>query len=136
MDNSAHLLKPYKLHFRRTPDLSWSYFYLETEEIDYSGVYGELNTVEEELVELPTGKYIKRGYWDQGEYNGEPLPEDSRLIGRFKSGNFVIFSKASIYNRRSSTYDGRHDKMGFQKFEEYINQSVTRLIEKSTNNPL
>ncbi|WP_156290796.1 serine/threonine protein kinase [Oceanobacillus salinisoli] len=126
LDNTAYLLKPSQLHFRKTPNLNWSYFYLETKEISYTGVYGdrELSVPGEELVEFSPGNYIDRGYWDEGEYNGETLPGEARLISRYTKGNFVIFSKSSIYNRTSGTYDGRHDKLGFSEFEKYINQAV------------
>jgi hypothetical protein len=122
LDNIAHLLKPKTLHFRwpEKSDVNWAYFYLETYEIDFSGVYKSVTGPGEELVEISPGKYIKRDYWDLGEYNGEPLPREARLIGRYEKGNFVTFSKASIYNRTSSTYDGRHDKMGFDVFEKHI----------------
>jgi hypothetical protein len=36
----------------------------------------------------------------------------------------VIFTKASIYNQISDTYDGRHAKMSAADFREYIRRAV------------
>lgn len=81
----------------------------------------------EELVEVSPGEYIDRSHWDESfldydeDGNRTPLPEEARLVNRMQNGgDFVIFSKFSLYNRTSSTYDGRHNLMDEEQFYEHI----------------
>jgi hypothetical protein len=127
----GHVLKPKKLTFQwfANTDYEWAYFLLETETLKPSGVYEELFIGEEELVEISSGKYIERAYWDAGEFNGERLPKEARLIGRYLSGSLVSFSKASLYNNNSRTYDGRHNKQSPELFKKYIQGVVTAFAQ-------
>jgi len=121
------ILKPKRLVFEYFADEAhWNYFLLEADDLAPSGVYEEPPSryCREELVELPNGQYIDRGAWDSDEYQGEPLPEDARLVCRYVRGTFVIFLKSSVYNHVSATYDGRHAKMSTDEFRQYIQRSV------------
>ncbi|MGF1837712.1 serine/threonine protein kinase [Vibrio atlanticus] len=121
------ILKPRKLTYESFGvDPQWNYFRLEAEPIEKTGVYGDRNYVfpYEELVEIEPATYIERYHWDENEYNGEDLPEGSRLVCRYFEGAFVVFSTRSVYNRVSATSDGRHNKMSEQEFREYIERSA------------
>lgn len=88
----------------------WNYFYLETEEIvPPVSVYGEGFKVE--VIETSPGKYSS--YNDEKNVTG-------RTIELQLKGNFVLFAKGSFYNSVSSTYDARHNKLGLDRFREYI----------------
>ncbi|MFC0273587.1 serine/threonine protein kinase [Metabacillus herbersteinensis] len=122
----GHVLKPKKLTFQWFPsaEYEWSYFLLETEKLKPTGVYEELLYDEEELVEIQPGEYVERSYWDAGEFNGEPLTKEARLVGRYLSGSLAIFAKASLYNRNTNTYDGRHSKLSPDSFKNHIQDAV------------
>ncbi|POZ55432.1 hypothetical protein LYSIN_00215 [Lysinibacillus sphaericus] len=128
----GHILKPKRLKFQwfENADFEWAYFMLEADKLAPSGVYENIPFKEEELVELEKGFYISRSHWDSNEFNGERLPDSARLVGRYTSGQFAIFSKASIYNGVSSTYDGRHDKASVEAFAQYIGKIVAKRNEK------
>lgn len=55
----AYVTKPKKLTFQwfEEADYEWSYFMLEADTLDTSGVYDELAFKSEELVEIEKGKY-------------------------------------------------------------------------------
>lgn len=125
----VYIIKPKKLTFQwfEEADYEWAYFMLEADTLDVTGVYENLSFKSEELVEIEKGKYISRNHWDSNEYNGRRLPEEARLVERYTSGQFAIFSKASKYNGVSSAYDGRHDKVTPIAFKNYIEEIVNRL---------
>lgn len=131
---SASIVKPSALTFNLIENaLEWSYFRLELDSLQPSGVYNALSTDMEELTELSPGHYVERTWWDAGYYghdeNGSeiPLPESARIIVRHMSGPFVIFAKGSIYNANPGTYDARHAKMPPDVFREYISNSAHKL---------
>jgi serine/threonine-protein kinase len=128
----TEILKPKRLVFEYFADEAhWNYFRLEADELAPSGAYEEPpHYCREELVELPNGLYIDRVAWDANEYQGEPLPDDARLVCRYVRGTFVIFLKSSIYNYASATYDGRHAKMSTDEFRQYIQRSVDHACTK------
>lgn len=134
LDSIGHVLKPKRLIFQwfSDADYEWAYFLLESELLQPSGVYEELLYPEEELVEISPGEYIQRGYWDAGEYYGKPLPKEARLIGRYLRGSFVTFSKASLYNANTRTYDGRHNKQSVESFKNHIQEVVTYLKQQES----
>ena len=129
------IVKPSRLIFNSFQDAEpqWNYFRLETRELEPSGVYDFEDYSDEELCELSPGKYIDRSYWDEGKYEGNRLPSEARVVTRHFSGSFVIFQKTSIYNRNSSTYDGRHNKMTDEKFREYIQRAINNLKDSNGN---
>jgi hypothetical protein len=128
----AHILKPKRLTFQLfcNAEYEWAYFLLETKTLDPSGVYESLAFNEEELVEISKGEYVERAYWDGGEYNGESLPDEARLVGRYLGGSLATLSKASLYNKNTNTYDGRHSKLSPQEFKNHIQKVVTHLQEE------
>ncbi len=128
------VVKPKFLKFYSFPgnDLEWAYFRLETGGILPSEVYEDNTFNYEELTELTPGEYIDRSWMDHGYYgydqegNEQPLPETARVVSRVFEGAYVIFSKGSIYNSVSGTYDGRHNKMSDPDFYEYIKRSAAK----------
>ncbi|MCF8070050.1 MAG: hypothetical protein K9L30_15825 [Desulfobacterales bacterium] len=133
----AHIIMPEKLIFESfgSPN-EFSYFRIETLELNPSGVYEKLHAPYEEVVEVKPLEYIERSHWDENilGYDEDgyeiPLPESSRLIIRLLSGALVIFAKGSTYNAVSGTYDGRHNKMTGEDFRQYISSAVDRLREE------
>lgn len=123
---TSHIVKPKRLILQHFPicEYEWTYFRLETNQLAPSGVYQSITRDYEELVELSAGNYISRRHWDIDDYNGQPLPHEARLIARVLNGSFVTFSKASIYNQNSDTYDGRHNKMSTGDFKAYIQRNI------------
>lgn len=123
------IVKPSRLIFHsfQNTEPQWNYFRLETNELEPSGVYDYEDYSDEELCEITSGRYIDRSYWDEGEYDGEKLPSEARVVTRHFGGSFVIFQKTSIYNRNSSTYDGRHNKMTDEEFRDYIQSVINKL---------
>jgi hypothetical protein len=120
------ILKPKRLLFESFIDPIWNYFRIETLELEPSGVYvKEEDFPSEELLEIETGKYISRSYWDEGEYLGHKLPYAARVLTRHLKGAFVIFAKSSYYNRNSRTYDARHNKMSAEEFRVYIENVIS-----------
>ncbi|MBS1744009.1 MAG: serine/threonine protein kinase [Bacteroidetes bacterium] len=118
----SYIIKPRVLIFESIDsDLEWNYFRIETDILAASGVY-ELNadSFDEEVCELTPLQYVDRHHWDEGEYDGEKLPDTARPIIRYFKGSFVIFKKSSIYNNTTSTYDGRHAKVDANEFRLYI----------------
>lgn len=121
--NLVYIVKPLKLTVENIQkDFIWSYFRLELDKLEPTGKsVVEDNT--EYLTEYLPGRYIS---WICGNYgyfdNDKPLPKDYRVVTRFLRGCFVLFSKASIYNNISGTYDGRHAKFNSNDFRIYIEQ--------------
>lgn len=118
------ILKPKALLFYSFDDPIWNYFRIETYELEPSGVYELGDYPSEEVTDLGEGQYISRIYWDEGEYQEEKLPNTARVLTRYFKGSFVIFAKSSHYNRHSSTYDARHNKMSSDEFKAYIEKTI------------
>ncbi len=132
-ERGAELLKPKKLTYESVGyHPQWNYFRLEADEIEPTGVEGALNSAKssEALLEIEPGKYVEYHHWDIGEYEGEPLPLTARPIDRFLKGSFVLFSKRSIYNRTSGTYDARHNKMSEMEFKDHIQTAARMRYER------
>lgn len=130
------IVKPYKLIFHSFGDsYEWAYFRLETYELEQSNVYKTKLENNEEVVDLGNASYIDRKFWDMGFYydenqNKKEFDNNATVVTRHFNGSFVIFAKSSIYNRVSSTYDGRHNKMSDERFRKYIRSAVDSLKEK------
>lgn len=121
------VIKPKALLFEKmSDDYEWSYFRIETDLLEPSGVYEKTDGNYEEVTEIEPNHYIDRSAWDANEYQGNPLPKGSRVISRYFKGSFVIFKKTSIYNSISSTYDGRHSKMSADEFKAYIHKATIK----------
>lgn len=106
----------------------WNYFRLELKNI-YSALDGD--TIEhlagsEELTEIRPGVYAPLEVWFENEINGELLTDNARRVTRFSGGSFVIFSTSSTYNRDSSTYDARHNRVSSEEFRAYIHRNADK----------
>ena len=106
-----------------------SYFRIETETLEPSGVYEDYGIKNyEALTELNPGEYVDIAAWDSGYWgedergNSLKIPGHSRRIRRTFNGTYVLFSKSSYYNQISGTYDGEHNKMNDVQFREFVNE--------------
>lgn len=120
-NGSINIAKPNTLYYENiSNDPMWSYFRVDFENLELIEEKSESQSFEEVTEVLP-GKYDKWIYGNYGhDKQGNPLPDGYRIVARYISGAIVIFSKASIYNEISGTYDGRHNKMNAKEFKEYI----------------
>lgn len=128
----VEILKPKKLTYESVGfHPQWNYFRLEAAEIEPTGIETEMSNdgTSEYLLEIEPGRYVEYYHWHNGEYDGEPLPKEARGIGRFLKGSFVLFSKRSIYNRTSDTYDARHNKMSETSFRKHIEMAARIAFE-------
>lgn len=134
------VVKPEKLIFNSFKDDKsniWSYFRLETHNLEPSGIYDDRTSEygSEELVCINKSQYISRDYWDNGLYydangNERKFTRKDTIATRYFRGAFVIFAKGSIYNKMSypfDAYDGRHNKMNNETFRQYIEKLFNRL---------
>lgn len=141
---SVYILKPLKLESHNIQkDFKWSFFRLEADALEptnLSSIYK--NT--EYLTEHFPGKYIEWVYGNYGYYeNDEPLPCNYRMITRVLSGSIVLFSKGSVYNDISGTYDARHNNFTSDEFRKYIedlrkdenSMGYTAFLKKHNINP-
>uniref|UniRef100_Q3AQV2 Serine/threonine protein kinase n=1 Tax=Chlorobium chlorochromatii (strain CaD3) TaxID=340177 RepID=Q3AQV2_CHLCH len=111
-----NIVKPKRLLFESFGyTAEWNYFRLELYELEPSGAYEN------------DEYYENIQYYE--EYDGYVSPENTMQLLRWFRGSFVIFNKRSVYNRISSTYDGRHNKMNTEEFRDYIQEMVSHTIE-------
>ncbi|MBU5353197.1 serine/threonine protein kinase [Paenibacillus barcinonensis] len=125
-DSLTHILNVKKVKFQSFPGapLEWAHFRIITSPLKPSGIYENLRSNFEELTETTPGNYIHQKYSDHGEYQGKPLPHTARSLTRMFGGDFVIFSKGSLYNANSGTYDGRHNKLGEERFLKHLRAAI------------
>lgn len=117
-----YIFKPHKMELENygKNDYRWSYFRLQLEPIEpiSNEIYEDCR---ESLIEDFPGHYIESDLANYGRYNdGTEFPKGYRQVDRFLKGSFVIFSKQSVYNHISGTYDARHNKMSSIEFQHYI----------------
>ncbi len=117
-----YIFKPYRLELENygKRDYRWSYFRLQLEPIEpiSNAIYEDCR---ESLIEDFPGHYIESNLASYGRYDdGTEFPKGHRQVDRFLNGSFVIFSKQSVYNHISGTYDARHNKMSSLEFRHYI----------------
>lgn len=134
-DEVPQIIKPKSLRLETFPHyLSMSYFRIELDSLAPSGVYESSDCDYEELVEMPSGRYINRSAWDEGYYshNGEEtrLPKSARLVVRRFSGVFVIFAKGSRYNLIGDTYNARHAKVPAGEFRAHVEQIIEVALQE------
>lgn len=70
---------------------------------------------------------------DLAKQNGYKVTDYSRQVTRQLKGSYVIFSKNSLYNRTTGTYDGRHDKMSAETFRAYIEKAYNKYKKAEDN---
>lgn len=141
LDGTNSIVKPKVLSFHSFGKyLEWAYFRLDCEALEPSGIYDdtyykndEFYLPYEELTEVGSGEYKDRYYIEELiELNGyDNIPKNIKLVTRYMDGAFVIFAKGSTYNRISSTYDARHNKMSNEQFHAYIQGAVNHIMEKN-----
>ena len=117
-----YIFKPYRLELENygKRDYRWGYFRLQLEPIEpiSNAIYEDCR---ESLIEDFPGHYIESNLASYGRYDdGTEFPKGHRQVDRFLNGSFVIFSKQSVYNHISGTYDARHNKMSSMEFRHYI----------------
>jgi serine/threonine-protein kinase len=118
---TPYLLRPKRLIFESCGlGSEWDYFYFELDRLSPSGVYEEWSDIQEEVTSIPGRPYVSLDYWESGEYAGRTLPEGSSPLVRLLGGAIAIFRRGSVYNRTSSTYDGRHSKLGADAFKQHV----------------
>lgn len=138
---SIHVLKPKRLLFETFGyEHQWNFFRLELDELKISGVnaYDEdgesyiQQQGREEVSELSEGNYFPSDilYYRENYERDYLITNFSRLIKRWLRGNFVIFSKRSIYNLIPDTYDARHNKMSADAFRNYIEGTLKIIRQK------
>ena len=95
-EKSVELIKPLKLCFESFGFSSeWNYFWLEVDNIPSIGIPNCMrhNDVAEDLTEISPGSYGSIGCWEYNEFDGEPLPNNSRPVTRYCKGAFVFSVK-------------------------------------------
>lgn len=144
---SKVIVKPKRLLFESFGyDHEWNYFRLEADELEPCGVYevedGEKPYEEthnrEDVTQVYPGYYEDYAYLENSYYiedDGYERPEGMHHVTRWFRGSFVIFNKRSVYNRTSSTYDGRHNKMSTDEFRNYIQRIVDHFREEEVKQP-
>ena len=134
--NSADIVKPTVLFFQSFDvpcTYDWSYFRLEIDKLEPSGVYRDLQLEKEELAEPSLGNYIARSFLDEDEdEKGQPLQKSARLVVRHLSaGSFVIFAHASSYNLLPNTANRIHSKMNSNQFKKYVQTACMKNLPNS-----
>jgi hypothetical protein len=131
VDHPVCIVKPRALTFQSFGRAyEWAYFRLETKTLEPSGWYANLKGIKEELTEISPGDYADRKYWDLGSYEYDetgreiPLSSRARIVFRYFSGAWVIFSKDSPYPELSESSAGSPFEMTEEAFKEYIGEKV------------
>ena len=122
-----YICKPKRLDFEHFPERTWnSFFLLETDELEESGVYDSHVDSSEELLRLPDGAYMDRSCLDMDcigvDENGAemPVPQGSNLVVRKLKGKFLVVAKRSLWNLNRKTYDGRHSQFSASEIRSQI----------------
>lgn len=127
LDNLIVIVQPKQVlfeSFKLGPE--WSYFRLETHELTPVESRSD-PTALEELVEIDKGRYAPNAESNaitQGSRSWEP-----RKVMRSLSGNFVIFSKTSVFNRKDY-YSGLHGDMTNAEFSDAYRKLLAAALKK------
>ena len=89
-------------------EIEWSYFRLELNELEPSGLYSDKMEFDEEVYENFTGELMP--------YSDYEPNESCRHIVRLLKGTVLIVPKMCYYNNIPYTYDGRHNKYNHDIF--------------------
>lgn len=105
----AYVLNPDGLEFHNDfGKVEESYFLLNSIAMDPVEIFpSPSQRLNEEIVELPNGKFLSRSYWDAGvDMEGNSLPADARVLSRYgRGGKFALFCKGSWYNSNNDAFD-------------------------------
>jgi serine/threonine-protein kinase len=139
---TVQIMKPRSLTLERIDAAGNSFFLLELDDLDPSGVYetdenepdqdndAEAERRSEDLVEVAPADYVSRDVWDRGfldhDENGHeiPIPDDARLAVRWLKGKVLLVANGSLWNGDPGTYDGRHNKMTADQIRQIIERSL------------
>ena len=122
-DGSVYICRPASLQFESfVADNTWFYFRLETNTLKPKIEKHSHRECFEDLMELITGEFVER----EKENDDDVFEKFHRYVTIILSGSIVIFSKNSVYNAVSSTYDGRHNKMSAETFRKYIIDAIDK----------
>lgn len=135
-DGILRRIKPKRLYLETFEDPQWNYFFLETEQLDPTGVNDyEGEEFEEYLLEIYPGKFIEPYHKYYKVYEGEPIPENAKEIILGLKGNYVIFPKYSLYNRKMDSYSAYQTKYNTpHEFRDFIEEVIDE-IEWHKQNP-
>lgn len=133
-DGLRRIINPKILIFESIEaDFLWNYFRLECNPMEPVLKSTPKDCSEEGVSEIAPLEYEEYHVLEDRDvaitegYHVTPL---SRQIERHLKGSIVIFSKNSLYNRTTSTYDGRHNRINAKEFRDYIEQ-VARKYRKA-----
>lgn len=136
---TAYICRPKSLtldHFLDRPGESFLTVELQELSLAYPGGQGAGYAAEkgrEEILDLGSGKYLDRVWWDEqrmppsDEGDDVPLPRTARLVERYLRGKMLIVSKGSLWNRVHGTYDARHNRMSIDAIRSAIEGAASEL---------
>jgi serine/threonine-protein kinase len=131
----SQIVRPISLTLETFPgDPQWNYFRLETGALGPSQAYrrrAKSKEIEEYVTEVRPGIYAPSSCWDEGRYDGKPLPKTARPVIRWFAGAFVIFQKTSFYNLaggKLDAYDGRHNEMNAVEFRSHVGEMRKQVL--------
>ena len=117
-------------------DLLWNYFRMECNPLEPVLESTPKDDYDEGVSEMSPLEYEDYGVMEDGDLakqNGYKVTDYSRQVTRQLKGSYVIFSKNSLYNRTTGTYDGRHDKMSAETFRTYIEKAYNKYKKAEDN---
>lgn len=117
-------------------DLLWNYFRMECNPLEPALKSTPKDSYDEGVSEMSPLEYEDYGVMEDGDLakqDGYNVTDYSRQVTRQLKGSYVIFSKNSLYNRTTGTYDGRHDKMSTETFRAYIEKAYNKYKKAEDN---
>ena len=132
-DSTEFMIRPKIMRFEYFVQMpSLSYFWIECNETDKTGIDRCSDYHREKLVMLDDGSYYDRDVLEVGHigydvnFDEIPLPKSFKTNSRYVRGSFVLFCKCSSYDSDPSSYSGLHDKKTSDQFREYISANHLR----------
>lgn len=130
-DQSIDIIKPIKLSFHYFDEAyEWTYFRIETDNLEQTTVYDFKCLYKEELISLDNnGGYIDICNWHNGVYEDEnkiirELSDKDQVINRFlQKSSFLIFPKDSLFNIH---YDKSLNRLTCDEFEKKIEDYIPK----------
>jgi hypothetical protein len=107
------IVSPARLSFRRIDaDRTRDFYLLEMRELaPPAGFAARPGDNRLEFTEFPDGRWVSSSAIDRNEWEGQPLPADSRSVILCTHGRLLFVMRTSSYNSDPSTYDGRHGSL-------------------------
>jgi hypothetical protein len=137
IDGSIGLVKPTRLEFESFGEhlSDWAYLRLEASTLEPVLPTNSVqlkNEISEFVAEVYPGEYYHPSVIENGVFgfdkNGIPIapPNSARIVKRYLTGSFVIFSASSRY-KLLDDYRGTHIGLSRDKFRILIQQAVEKL---------